>query len=108
VISEQGSALAYAVTEGVRLGSRTTYAAPRQVPSLTVSRVELTQELRLKVQVPTGTGYIQRVAKQILRVPVLGKPQILLVGVLVMSQSESQVADATTRCTSNQSADGGV
>jgi hypothetical protein len=27
-LSEQGSALAYAVTEWVRLGSRTTYAAP--------------------------------------------------------------------------------
>jgi hypothetical protein len=56
MVSEQGSALAYAVTEGVRLGSRTTYAAPRLVPSMTVQRVELTQELRLKVQVPTGTG----------------------------------------------------
>jgi hypothetical protein len=35
-MSEQGSALAYAVTEGVRLGSRTTYAAPGRVPSMTV------------------------------------------------------------------------
>jgi hypothetical protein len=39
-MSEQGSALAYAVTEGVRLGSRTTYAAPGLVPSMTVQRVE--------------------------------------------------------------------
>jgi hypothetical protein len=35
-MSEQGSALAYAVTEGVRLGSRMTYAAPRLVPSMTI------------------------------------------------------------------------
>jgi hypothetical protein len=30
-MSEQGSALAYAVTEGVRLGSRTTYAVTEGV-----------------------------------------------------------------------------
>jgi hypothetical protein len=52
-------------------------------------RVDLIQELRLKVQVPTGTVQVLRDAKQILQVPVLGKPQILLVRVLVMSQSES-------------------
>jgi hypothetical protein len=52
-------------------------------------RVDLIQELRLKVQVPTGTVQVLRDAKQILQVLVLGKPQILLVRVLVMSQSES-------------------
>jgi hypothetical protein len=56
MISEQGSALAYAVTEGVRLGSRTTYAARQTGSEFDSSRVELTQELRLKVQVPTGTS----------------------------------------------------
>jgi hypothetical protein len=48
------------------------------------------QELRLKVSVPTGTGYMVQVAKQILQVPILKKPQILLVVVLVMSQFKSQ------------------
>jgi hypothetical protein len=40
------------------------------------------QELRLKVQVPTGTDYIAQSAKQILQVLVLGKPPMLLVLVM--------------------------
>jgi hypothetical protein len=46
------------------------------------SRVELTQELRLKVQVPKGTDYIVQQAKQILLVVVIGKPLILRVPVV--------------------------
>jgi hypothetical protein len=50
VVSEQGSALAYVVTEWVRLGSRTTYAAPKSgVLRGLVSRVDVIQDLRTEV-----------------------------------------------------------
>jgi hypothetical protein len=65
-MSEQGSTLAYAVTERGETGKRKAYAAPGSETGKSNDlcsscgvfqvRVELTQELRLKVQVPTGTG----------------------------------------------------
>jgi hypothetical protein len=57
-MSEQGSVLAYAVTEGSETGSRMTYAAQDWIQCsgvLQCSRVDKIQELRLKVQVPTDT-----------------------------------------------------
>jgi hypothetical protein len=54
-MSEQGSALAYAVTEGVRLGSRTTYAAPEAVLSLTVQVVDL--DTRTQTEGPSPYWY---------------------------------------------------
>jgi hypothetical protein len=50
----------------------------------------------LRSKCPNGTSYILQVAKQILQVPILGKPQMLLVLVLVLSQS----MNTTTRCSS--------
>jgi hypothetical protein len=86
MISEQGSALAYAVTERSETGKSNDLCSSRLVLILGVlqcSRVDMIQELRLKVQVPTGTGYILKIAKQILLVVVLGKPLILRVPVVV-------------------------
>jgi hypothetical protein len=55
VVSEQGSALAYAVTEGVRLGSRTTYAAPRLIPEYDSSMSRI--DTRTQTEGPSSYGY---------------------------------------------------
>jgi hypothetical protein len=58
VVSEQGSALAYAVTEGSETGKSNDLCSSRLLWGsgvLQCSRVDMIQELRLKVQVPTGT-----------------------------------------------------
>jgi hypothetical protein len=58
VISEQGSVLAYAVTEGSETGKSNDLCSSRLILVLGVlqcSRVDMIQELRLKVQVPKGT-----------------------------------------------------
>jgi hypothetical protein len=75
---------------GVRLRSQTTYAAPDWFWSWLVQELIRFKNSDLKSKLATGTGYIQQVAKQILRVLVLGKPQILLVVILVISQHESE------------------
>jgi hypothetical protein len=59
VVSEQGSTPAYAVTERSETGKSNDLCSSRLVLVLGVlqcSRVDKIQELRLKVQVPTGTG----------------------------------------------------
>jgi hypothetical protein len=59
VVSEQGSALAYTVTEGSETGKSNNLCSSGLVLDsgvLQCSRVDKIQELRLKVQVPTGTG----------------------------------------------------
>jgi hypothetical protein len=57
-MSEQGSALTYAVTEGSETGKSNDLCSSRLVLILGVlqcSRVDMIQELRLKVQAPTVT-----------------------------------------------------